>query len=271
MSEDHDEAGADGHARGGIQSLDTALLVLRAMATLPGSVTLTDLARSVDMPVSKVHRYLASFIHAGLVAQSERSGRYDLGPFASELGLAALARNDFVNRTADVLPELSEVTGATALLSTWGNGGATVVRWERAASPILTSFGLGSTLPLLTSASGRIFLAFLPRKVTALRLAVELARASEAGLVWPDLNPDMASVESLIARVRADRLACVDGRFVPGLRAVSAPVTDWAGEAQVAVTLIGISEAILDPAGSAIRTLTEFTKKLSMSGPPRGG
>jgi DNA-binding IclR family transcriptional regulator len=216
------------------------------------------------MPASKVHRYLASFVHAGLAVQKERSGRYDLGPFAAELGLIAIGRNDFVNRTADGLEELAASTGLTALLTVWGNEGATVVRWEKAASFTVTSLGLGSTLPLLTSASGRIFLAFLPRLLSAAALTREIDRALEADLSWPDLQPNPESIEALIAQVRRDRLAEVDGRYIPGLKAVAAPVMNWLGEVEVVVTLIGTRDDMLRPDGAVKKQLRKFTSALSI-------
>jgi DNA-binding IclR family transcriptional regulator len=251
-------------ARGGIQSLDAAMHVLKALAAFPGPVTLTDLARASGMPASKVHRYLASFVHAGLAVQKERSGRYDLGPYAAELGLIAISRNDFVNRTADGLEELAASTGLTALLTVWGNEGATVVRWEKAASFTVTSLGLGSTLPLLTSASGRIFLAFLPRSLSAAALTREIDRALEADLSWPDLQPNRESIEALIAQVRRDRLAEVDGRYIPGLKAVAAPVMNWLGEVEVVVTLIGTRDDMLRPNGAVKKQLRKFTSALSI-------
>ena len=146
----------NGHGQG-LKSLDTALGVLARLAALNGPQTLTEIGRTCDMPPSKVHRYLASFVAAGLVRQEGRSGRYDLGPAAMQLGLAALARHDFVNAAADGLPDLSADTGMTVLLSVWANQGATVVRWERGVTPTDTSMGLGTTLPLLNSATGRVF------------------------------------------------------------------------------------------------------------------
>lgn len=246
------------NARGGIQALDAALQVLRAMATFDGPVALVDLARAVAMPSSKVHRYLASFIHAGFVRQTTRSGRYELGPFAASLGVAALGRSDFVNQTAEALSDLADQTGMTALLTVWGTQGATVVRWCRAPSPIVTSFGLGSSLPLLTSASGRVFLAWLPRPVTMARLSLEVEWAAEAGLAWPDLDLSPPSVERLIDRIRTLGFAAIDGRFVPGLRAIAAPVTNWQGEAEAAVTLISTSDQIMAPEHPAVRRLLEF-------------
>ena len=272
--EEHDDTAMGANARGGIQALDAALVVLRALASFPGPVSLTDLSRAAGMPASKVHRYLASFIHAGLAVQRERSGRYDLGASAAELGLAALARNDFVNRAADRLEELSQTTGLTALLTVWGNHGATVVRWERGPSFTVTSFGLGSTLPLLTSASGRVFLAFLPSGQTAALLRSELERIRAAKLAWPDVAPTQDSIDALIANVRADRMAHVDGRFIPGLKAVAAPVTNWQGEAEVVVTIIGTRDDMLAPDSPVRRQLAAFTRSLSLPQPDlseRGG
>ena len=260
------EDGAEPHARGGIQALDAAMSVLQALAALGGSAGVTDLARATGMPVSKAHRYLASFVHAGLAVQNGRSGRYSLGPLAARLGLAALARNDFVNRAADGLEDLCLQTGMTALLTVWGNNGATVVRWQRAPSPIVTSFGLGSTLPLLNSASGRVFLAFLPRRLTAAAVEAELRQARAAGVTWPDLDTTPASIERLVETVRLEKMASVDGRFIPGLRALGAPILNWQGEAEAAITLIGTDDDLFVEGSAARGALMAFVEGLSISG-----
>lgn len=251
-------------ARGGIQALDAALTVLRTLATISGPATLSDLSRASSMPASKVHRYLASFIHAGLAVQKERSGRYDLGPRAVEFGLAAIARNDFVNRTADRLEELATSTGLTALVTIWGDRGATVVRWEKSPSFTAASLGLGSTLPLLTSASGRIFLAFLPRRIVAPALKREIREASRSVSDFPDLSLSKSGIDALASRVHRDRLASVDGRYIPGLKALAAPVTNWQDEVEVAVTLIGTRDDMLKPGGAVEQALRSFTDQLSI-------
>jgi DNA-binding IclR family transcriptional regulator len=256
-------------AAGGIQSLDAALSLLRAMATFAGPTSLADLSRAAGMPASKAHRYLASFMHAGLVVQSGRSGRYDLGPMAAEIGLSAIHRNSFVNRAADRLEELGLATGLTVLLTVWGTEGPTVVRWERTTSFTATTLGLGSTLPLLTSASGRVFLAFLPRRLLEERLKMELRNARKIRASWPDLEPTPESVQALIAQVRRQRFAFVDGRLIPGLKAIAAPVTNWQGEIEVAVTLVGTDDAAVDPKGDAARQLAAFTSALSIQETPR--
>ena len=259
-----------GARQGGVQALDAALGLLAALAARGGPVSLTELARECGMPASKAHRYLASFQAAGLVAQAGRSGKYDLGPGAAALGVAAMARHDMVNRAADGLPELCAETGMTALLAVWGSEGATVVRWERAAAPLVTSMGLGTALPLLNSATGRVFLAWAPEAVTAAQRDAELARARANPGILRDLEPTRAAAAALAARIRAQGHATVDGRFIPGLVAAAAPVLDWQDEVQAAVTLVGTDPAAIAPDAPAVARLRAFCGALSVPAPRCG-
>lgn len=243
-----------GAARRGIQSVDVALRVLSAFAKSEGPLTLKALGALTGMPASKLHRYLSSFVTAGLVEQRQRSGSYDLGPFAMELGLAALSRSDFVNRAAAGLEELVDTVGTTAMLSVWGNSGPTVVRWERSRNHVVTALGLGATLPLLRSATGRIFLANLPAEIVADLLAREQAARPR----------DRYDVPELIAAVRTAGYASVDGAFIPGLYAVAAPILNWQDHAEAVVTLISTTPDLVDPDGPAVKSLLAFCRANSV-------
>lgn len=242
----------------GLKSLDTALGVLARLTRLNGPQTLTDIAKECGMSSSKVHRYLASFVQAGLVKQEGRSGRYDIGPEAMQLGMAAIARHDFVNHAADGLPELSAQTGMTVLLSVWANQGATVVRWERGATPTDTSMGLGTTLPLLNSATGRVFLAWgQPRVINPVRDA-QLRRLARQPAHLIDVPATKSGLDDLTKRTRARGFASVEGKFIPGLVAVAAPVLDWQNEVQAAVTLVGTDPEAIVPGSEPSETLLAF-------------
>ncbi|RBI87519.1 IclR family transcriptional regulator [Rhodosalinus halophilus] len=249
----------------GVQSLEAALRLLSALAAKGGPAALSELARDCGMQASKAHRYLASFQAAGLVAQAGRSGKYDLGPEALTLGLAALARHDFVNRAADALPDLCAETGMTVLLAVWGTQGATVVRWERAAAPLVTSMGLGTALPLLTSATGRVFLGWAPPAVVAAQRETERARIAEAPDLAADFRPTPEGIAALAETVRAQGYAAVDGRFIPGLVAAAAPILDWQGQAQAAVTLVGTDRTAIAPGAPELAALRRFCAAQSVA------
>lgn len=249
----------------GLKSLDAALEVLAYMARRNGPIALSEIGRNCNMPPSKVHRYLASFVHAGLARQEGRSGRYDLGPEAMQLGLAALSRHDFVNRAADGLPELALKTSMTVLLAVWANDGATVVRWERGMTPTVTSMGLGTTLPLLNSATGRVFLAWAPKPTIENARDSELRRAMRNPALLPDTAPNKAGIIELAQKIRERGFASVDGQFIPGLAAAAAPILDWQGQAQAAVTVFGVDPAAVSPGAPAVEALLEFCRTCSVT------
>ncbi|OLP56339.1 transcriptional regulator [Rhizobium rhizosphaerae] len=257
-NEDHND-----RQSGGIQSLDAALKLLNAMRAYPGPVALSELARDCGMPPSKAHRYLTSFANAGLVVQAGRSGKYDLGHGAVMLGLAALARHDFVNRASDVLPELCQETGLTVLLSVWGTHGATVVRWERAATPAVTSMGLGTILPLLNSATGRAFLAWAPPAPLKDIRSAELREARRTSATAGQRIVSDKDIEKLVAETRERGYASVEGRYIPGLVAIAAPILDWQGEAQAVVTLIGTDPEVMQPESGSTKSLIACCQRLS--------
>jgi len=235
--------------RRGIQSVAVGVDVLAALARGGGPMTLGELSARTGMPASKVHRYLASFLAKGLVVQNGRSGTYDLGPLAVEIGLAALGRSNLVNAAAERLPDLAHRTSATALLSVWGPDGATIVRIERSELLVVTALSLGTRLPLLSSATGHVFLAYLPPGEVESQLRRELAAHRRAGRAHAT---DPGAIRSA---VRAAGFASVDGQFIPGLAAAAAPALDGQGRPEAVVTLISTDGAITDPDGPAVAAL----------------
>src|SRR2546425_2648545 len=137
--------------RRGSQSLDPAIRLLEALENSDGPLALKALSAQSELDPSSAHRYLASFVRCGLVRQ-EADSRYDFGPLALQIGLAAMRRLEPVQLAEQALPELVGETGYTALLAVWSNRGPTVVRWQRGRDPLVTNLGLGSVLPVSRAA-----------------------------------------------------------------------------------------------------------------------
>lgn len=211
--------------RRGIQSIEIGLRVLDALATAEGPQTLKDLALAAKLPTSNCHRYLVSFARAGYVMQEARSGRYELGPRLLRAGLAALARLDFMGIASEALERLVDATGHTGSIAVWGEAGPTIVRWISGRIAVHTSLSVGTIMPLLSSATGRVFVAYLPaRQTTAL-----LAREQMSGGSDPN---------ALISAARAAGFSEASGDHIPGLNAIAAPVLNAYGEATAVITLV---------------------------------
>jgi DNA-binding IclR family transcriptional regulator len=232
----------------GIQSIDTGIRLLDALEKSDGPLALKELSARADLDPSSAHRYLASFVRCGLVRQ-DADTRYDFGPLALRLGLAAIQRSDPIQATERALPDLVTETGRTALLAVWSNRGPTIVHWQRNRN-LVTSLNLGSVVPVARSSLGRMLLAFLPQGIIAEALAYEEKRE----------KIDREWLERELERARKARLAYADKTVIPGLYAVASVVLGWNGEAACAVALIGPDAELArasNPAALALRAMCD--------------
>lgn len=220
----------------GIQSIEVGGRLLKVLAKARQPQMLRDLAAQADMPAAKAHRYLVSLARMGLVEQHVETGLYDLGAFALELGLSALARLDPVSVASGFLADLCRETGQTVALAVWANQGPTIVRWLGANTPVAASLRVGSVMPMTRSATGGVFLAYLPREMTAPFLKRELAENARRGL----LPATQEEVDASIARSRAQGFARTS-EFIPGISGIGVPVFDQSGDMALALVALGYS------------------------------
>lgn len=248
--------------RAGIQSVEVGFALLEGLTLARGPLMLKELASAAGMSAAKAHRYLVSFQRLGLVMQDSRTARYDLGPTALRLGLASLARLDAMRLARDTLPRLMEQIGHTLALAVWGNRGPTIVHWEEAPRAVTVNLRLGDVMPLLGSATGRCFAAWLPREKTAALLDEELALAARQPL--PDVPRDRAALDALLQEVRARGCARVVDTLLPGIVAFCAPVFDADGHLALGITTLGPA-ATFDPewGGAIERPLRAAAEQLS--------
>ncbi|MES2361871.1 MAG: IclR family transcriptional regulator [Pseudomonadota bacterium] len=237
--------------RAGIQSVEVGFSLLQVLAASRGPLMLRDLAAAAGMSAAKAHRYLVSFQRLELVIQDPGSTRYDLGPAALKLGLASLSRLDGVKLARQRLGPLMEQIGQTLALAVWGNQGPTMVHWEESPQTITVNLRLGDVMPLLSSATGLCFSAFMMARQNALqnRLAVllreELARAQKLGR--KDVPDSMAGVMAKLDEVRSHGLSRVVDTLLPGVAGFCAPVFDADGHMVLGMVALG-SLATFDPA-----------------------
>lgn len=226
----------------GIQSLETGIGLLREMAGAGGPIALSALARKAEMPASQVHRYLASLIASGMVRQNEATGHYDLDSGALSIGLATLARIDVFREADRIFSALARDTGKTTLFAIWAEQGPVIVRWFAGDPPVITPIHVGSTMPILQSAIGRVFFAFGHRPTVDRAAKRELARTKQK-----------MDLEALRRQVIADRGAAIDSTMIPGLRAVAAPVFDLQGSLALVAISVVLASSIDESGDRAMR------------------
>ncbi|MDS4013445.1 MAG: IclR family transcriptional regulator [Candidatus Accumulibacter sp.] len=223
--------------RQGIQSIEVGTRLLRALATHGRPMMLRDLAKNAGMPAAKAHRYLVSFMRMGLVEQDANTGRYDLGAFSLELGLASLSRLDPVRLGGPILEDLCEQIGETVALAMLGNHGATIVRWVEAGGPITVTLRTGTVLPLSRSATGRAFVAYC--RLPFMKKLLERELRDAAAETGESVTAQIQTLEPIINEIRLHGISRATGSLTPGINGFSAPVFDHTGHMVAAVTSLG--------------------------------
>ncbi len=220
---DRDEAGQPQ----GIKSIEVGARVLLALEHGHGPMALSDVARGADLHPAKVHRYLASLVRTGLASQSPSTGLYDLGPASRHLGVEALRRTDAVSAVSAHAVDLRDQTGHTVNVHVWTDAGPTLVCWHTGAHALPIVIRAGSTLPLLDSAVGVAFLAYLPDSTTRDVLKKQQRQGTTA-----------AEVRAIKDRAHADGLGATVNEMIYGLAALGAPVFGPDGGLEVVIGLI---------------------------------
>ena len=231
-----------GKERRGIQSIEVGMRLLLALGQHGRPMALKDLSSAAHMPTGKAHPYLVSFAKVGFVVQDAATGYYWLGPTAIQLGLVSLQMLNPVREATPDAERLAESTGHSVALIAWGNQGPTVVRLIDPIYPLHVNMRTGTVMSLAGTASGRLFAAYLPRKL------IETAMAEDYRRLGPDIATPLKpeEVERELVEIRKQGLSRSVGNPTPGVNAFSAPVFDYSGNIVLAVTLMG-SSGIFDP------------------------
>lgn len=237
-----------------IQSIDVGFRLIRVLEAAGGKLPLGKIAELADMPASKAHLYMASFVHLGLVEQDAKTLRYGLGPYAMQLGAAAMRQVDVVQVAQEALDELQSATGLLVFLSVWSNRGPVIIAKMDATVEVLVSVRVGHVLPLYQAATGRVFLAYKSRT------AIQHVEATN--------HPVDASVrqraEQSLGLIRQRQLAFSDSQLNAGFASISAPILDYAGDIAAAITLLGMKNDIdIDPLGACAARVHAAASQIS--------
>ncbi|MCX7560595.1 IclR family transcriptional regulator [Sulfitobacter sp. F26204] len=239
--------------RSSVQAVDVAATVLNAMCDLRRPAQLKDIAEIAGLQSAKAHRYMTSLVAAGLASQNKESGLYSLGHMALRLGVAAIGGNDLIRRATTALCELCIEHQTSGHLAVWGEGGPVLVRNEHGGPPIILTVGLGATMPLLRSASGRVFLAYLPRKATEALIEQEMR----------SLDLSDASVNEICTQTRKQGYGETIGGLIPGLNAVAFPVSGIDGNIQCTLSFLSTNPDFFAPEQGNLKKLLGAVQKLS--------
>lgn len=240
---------------GRVQSLARALAIVNAIARGDG-LTLTDLARTVGLPPSTVHRLLTTLEEARFVRFDRELARWMIGVQAFIVGGAFLQARDVLALARPYLRRLVEDGGETANLALEDEGQAVYMGQVESRQLVRAIAKPGGRVFLHNSGIGKAMLAAMPAAEVAKILQKRgLPRFTERTIDTP------AALRAHLAEIRARGFAIDDEEYAIGLRCVAAPILDEAGALVAAVSLSGPTARITPDRvpllGALVRTVAQ--------------
>jgi len=221
-----------------VRSLERGLAVIEVFGQGRQAMTLSDVARHAKVSRAAARRLLYTLVTLGYAAFDGK--HFELRPRVLGLGFAYMSSMDVWDVAQPFLEDLVRETRESCSVSVLdGMEIVHVVRLPAAERLMSIAVKVGDRLPAYASAMGRVQLAALPD--TALDRYFADAQISA---VTEKTVTDEKKLRVILAQVRKQGYAEVDGELEIGLRALAVPISDRTGRVVASIALSTLSSQV---------------------------
>jgi DNA-binding IclR family transcriptional regulator len=216
-----------------LSSVATAIQLLQSFSEEQVDIGISALARRLGVAKSTAHRLAATLVAEGMLEQDRETEKYRLGIALFRLGALVRRRMDVSNQARPYLYELREKTNETVHLAILDGTEIMYVYNLESTQAIRMRSDLGVRKPAYCTAEGQAILAFQPQEV--------VDRVIAQGLVarTPQTITDPAKLLKALSVVRQRGCAIEDEESEIGMRSISAPIRNDAGDVVASVGVAG--------------------------------
>ena len=211
-------------------TLAKGLAVLGAFGRQRPTMTLSEAASVADLSRATARRVLRTLTLLGYVVQDGRT--FALAPQILDLGFAYLSTQSWIDRALPLMRELSERLGESCSAAILQDADIVYVARVPARRIMSAALSVGSRLPALHTALGRVLFGYLDEAEIWRRLKSQRIEA-----YTPQTITDLQALFDRIRADRAQRFSIVDEELERGLRALAVPVLDRSGQIVGAINL----------------------------------
>ena len=244
--------------RGTIQSVDRAARILKALASGPRRLGVSQLADQLGLQRPTVHGLLQTLQAHGFVEQDRDSDKYQLAAGLLHLGTSYLDHNELRARSLLHAERLAGESGEAVRVGVMHGSSVVVVHHVFRPDTAFQVLEVGAQLPAHASALGKAMLAWADPELLAELTAEPLPRLTQKTLTAAGLLDELETVrERGIARERDEA--------VLGESSLAAPIFDHAGHAVGAIGVVGDTPRLLARGAPkrVVAALTEAARSIS--------
>jgi DNA-binding IclR family transcriptional regulator len=251
-----------------LSSVATAIQLLKSFSEDHVDIGISELSRRLGVAKSTAHRLAATLVSEGLLEQDKETEKYRLGIALFRLGALVRRRMDVSSQGRPYLYALREKTNETVHLAILDGTEIMYVYNLESTQAIRMRSDLGVRKPAYCTAEGQAILAFQPQDILDAVIGQGLLART------PQTITDPTKLLKALAAVRQRGCAIEDEESEIGMRGISAPIRNDAGEVIASVGLAGPVTRLSKKAIAAfiphvIETADLISRRLGYSGQPR--
>ncbi len=209
-----------------------AISVLEAIAGSSAALTLAQITEHVRLPKPTVFRLVTRLEKAGLLLREPSTKAYSTGHRLTGFAVNVLLNSHDRGTRHRILESLVEDIGETVNCTMLDGSDVVYLDRVETAWPLRLHLQPGSRVPLHCTASGKLFLAHMPKRARdKLVQAGPLLRYTERTITDP------GKLEKELGRIRKDDYSTDDEEFLMGMICLAVPVYDLSQRMVAAVAL----------------------------------
>ncbi|HEY6979805.1 IclR family transcriptional regulator domain-containing protein [Reyranella sp.] len=212
------------------EALARGLAVINAFDRQRRQMTLSDVARAIDLPRATARRALATLVALGYV---ESEGRlFRLAPRVLKLAIAYLSADPVPGMLQPVCERICRQVGASCSVAVRDGEECVMIARAVPARPASVGLGIGYRLPLFCSALGRVLAsAMQDRELDAFLARLRPVRFTRQTVV------SKPEIRRLILDVRKKGYALADQEAEVGIRSIAVPLVRFDGKVVAAINI----------------------------------
>jgi IclR family KDG regulon transcriptional repressor len=215
-----------------IQSVAHALDVMEQFAGDADELGVTELSKRLRLHKNNVFRLLATLESRGYIEQNRATENYRLGIRCLQLGQNYVQHMGLLRQAQPIMADLVRQVRETTYLAVLRRVAVVPVAVIEADRPVRIVSQLGEALPLHCTAAGKTYLAFESEDDVRALLPDVLPRLTERTII------DRQALLQQLRTVVATGFAVDVGEHLEDVRAVAAPVRDYARSVVGALTIV---------------------------------
>jgi IclR family transcriptional regulator, KDG regulon repressor len=206
-----------------VRAVERALQILECFDDEHPERGVSEIAQAVDLHKATTHRIMTTLLNFGYLERADDGQRYKLGIRLTELGLKVVRRMDLRREALPYMKQLVEEWDETCDLSIFDSNNVFYVEVVRGNRALTIAAAVGQRVPVHSTASGKLFLAHLPKEQQDLILGNPLRSYTEKTITSPD------ELRKQLVEIRAQGFALDAEEFEVGVCAVATPIFNRRG------------------------------------------